>query len=100
MANFALSELRIVAPRDGWPNAKALAAASGADQVIAGATVFDALGPAIADLHFVYATTARPRGMIKDGDHPGNGRRRHAGADRPGAAARHPVRARALGPRQ
>jgi tRNA/rRNA methyltransferase len=65
MANFALSELRIVAPRDGWPNAKALAAASGADQVIAGAAVFDALGPAIADLHFVYATTARPRGMIK-----------------------------------
>src|SRR4029079_13258476 len=65
MANFALSELRIVAPRDGWPNAKALAAASGADQVIAAAAVFDALGPAIADLNFVYATTARPRGMIK-----------------------------------
>jgi tRNA/rRNA methyltransferase len=65
MANFSLSELRIVEPRDGWPNAKALSAASGADALIAGARVFDALGPAIADLHFVYATTARPRGMIK-----------------------------------
>ena len=61
MANFSLSELRIVQPRDGWPNAKALSAASGADAVIAGATVFDALSQAIADLHFVYATTARPR---------------------------------------
>ena len=82
MANFGLSELRIVEPRDGWPNDKALAAASGADQVIDGAAVFDALGPAIADLHFVYATTARPRGMIKTVLDPGTGRRRHAGADR------------------
>jgi tRNA/rRNA methyltransferase len=65
MANFGLSELRIVQPRDGWPNAKALSAASGADALITGAKVFDALSPAIADLHFVYATTARPRGMIK-----------------------------------
>jgi tRNA/rRNA methyltransferase len=65
MANFSLSELRIVQPRDGWPNAKALSAASGADALITGAKVFDALSPAIADLHFVYATTARPRGMIK-----------------------------------
>ncbi|MET0481298.1 MAG: RNA methyltransferase [Aestuariivirgaceae bacterium] len=65
MANFSLSELRIVAPRDGWPSAKALAAASGADQLITGAKLFDALSPAIADLNFVYATTARPRGMIK-----------------------------------
>ncbi len=65
MANFDLSELRLVAPRDGWPNPKALAAASGADWVIEGVRVFDSTEAAIADLHHVVATTARPRDMIK-----------------------------------
>src|SRR5690606_36458697 len=61
MANFGLSELRLVSPRDGWPNEKARAAASRADHVIEGARLFDDLKEAIADLHFVYATTARQR---------------------------------------
>ncbi|MBC8037104.1 MAG: RNA methyltransferase [Rhizobiales bacterium] len=66
MANFGLSELRIVAPRDGWPNEKALTAASGANWIIEGATVFDGLASALKDINYVYATTARPRGMIKE----------------------------------
>jgi len=66
MANFGLSELRIVDPRDGWPNPRAVSAASGADWIIEGAQVFADLAAALADLHHVYATTARPRGMIKE----------------------------------
>ena len=65
MANFGLTELRLVAPRDGWPNEKAQAAASGADHVIAATTVFPTLEAAIADLHFLAATTARIREMVK-----------------------------------
>lgn len=66
MANFALHELRLVDPRDGWPNDKAVGAASGADWVVHAATVHPDCPAAIADLHFVYATTARPRGMVKE----------------------------------
>ena len=65
MANFGLSELRLVRPRDGWPSEKARAAASKADHVIEGTTVFDTLEDAIADLNFVYATTARSRDGFK-----------------------------------
>lgn len=65
MANFGLSELRLVRPRDGWPNPKAQAAASKADHVIDGTTVFDTLEAAIADLKFVFATTARARDGFK-----------------------------------
>lgn len=65
MANFGLSELRLVAPRDGWPNDKARAAASRADHVIDGARVFSTLAEAITDLNFVYATTARQRDGFK-----------------------------------
>jgi tRNA/rRNA methyltransferase len=65
MANFGLSELRLIAPRDGWPSEKALAAASGAADVIANAAVFETLEAAIADLHYVVATTARIREMVK-----------------------------------
>jgi tRNA/rRNA methyltransferase len=65
MANFGLAELRLVNPRDGWPNEKAQAAASKADHVIDGARVFDRLEQAIADLNFVYATTARERDGYK-----------------------------------
>ncbi len=65
MANFGLSEMRLVDPRDGWPNERARKAASGADFILDGVQVFDRLEDAIADLHHVYATTARPRGMTK-----------------------------------
>lgn len=61
MANFGLSELRLVAPRDGWPQERAWASASGADWPLNGARVFDTVAEAVADLQRVYATTARPR---------------------------------------
>ena len=66
MANFGLSELRLVNPRDGWPNDKARAAASRADHVIDGVRLFDDLASAVADLNFVYATTARDRYGYKE----------------------------------
>ena len=61
MANFGLSELRLVAPRDGWPQDRAWATASGADWVLEGVKVFDSVAEAIADLNTVFSTTARPR---------------------------------------
>lgn len=65
MANFGLSELRLVNPRDGWPNEKARAAASKADHVIDNVIVFDTLAEAIADMNYVIATTARERDGFK-----------------------------------
>ena len=65
MANFGLSDLRLVTPRDGWPNERATAAASNATHVIEGARIFDTLSDAIGDLSFVWATTARNRGLHK-----------------------------------
>lgn len=65
MANFGLADLRLVTPRDGWPNDKARAAASRADHVIDRAKVYETLGEAIGDLSFVYATTARERDGFK-----------------------------------
>jgi tRNA/rRNA methyltransferase len=65
MANFGLTELRLFAPRDGWPSERARAAAAGADAVIDNATVYQSLEQAVADLNFLLATTARPRGMVK-----------------------------------
>jgi tRNA/rRNA methyltransferase len=65
MLNCGLADLRLVRPRDGWPNAKALAASSGADIVVEKARLYDSAAEAIADLRRVYATTARHRGMIK-----------------------------------
>jgi tRNA/rRNA methyltransferase len=61
MANFGLSELRLVNPRDGWPQGRAWASASGADWPLEGARVFASVAEAVADLQSVYATTARPR---------------------------------------
>ncbi len=66
MANFGLADLRLVTPRDGWPNERAQAAASGAVHVVENARVFDDLAAAIGDLTFVYATSARSRDMPKD----------------------------------
>jgi len=65
MLNCGLSELRLVRPRDGWPSAKAEAAASGALSVLESVQLFSSTKAAIADLQRVYATTARPRGMVK-----------------------------------
>ena len=65
MLNFGLTELRLVAPRDGWPNPDAGPAASGADIVLAEARVFDTLAEAVADCTHIYATTVRKRGVTK-----------------------------------
>jgi len=66
MLNFSFASLRMVAPRDGWPNPKAVATASGAaTKVLDHAGVFDDTGAAIADCDFVFATTARGRELTK-----------------------------------
>ena len=64
MLNFGLTDLRLVAPRDGWPNPSAGPAASGADSVLERARVFDTAAEAVADCPFVYATTVRKRGLV------------------------------------
>ncbi len=66
MANFGLAELRLVNPRDGWPSEKAISAASKADHVIEAAKLYPSLEAAVADLEFVYATTARDRYGYKE----------------------------------
>lgn len=66
MLNFGFDDLRIVNPRDGWPNEKALDMSAGAKRVVESAQVFENLAAAIADLKFLYATTARQRDMQKN----------------------------------
>jgi tRNA/rRNA methyltransferase len=65
MLNFGLKELRLVAPQCGWPNAKAVVAASGAVAVLNAVRLFPDLAAATADLHHLLATTARAREMTK-----------------------------------
>jgi len=65
MLNFGLTEMRLVTPRDGWPNPSAGPAASGADAVLEQAVVFASLAAAVADCANVYATTVRKRGVTK-----------------------------------
>ncbi|WP_406701412.1 RNA methyltransferase [Sphingomonas caeni] len=65
MLNFGLTELRLVSPRDGWPNPSAGPAASGADVVLERATLFETVAEAVADCANVYATTVRKRGVTK-----------------------------------
>ena len=65
MLNFGLTEMRLVAPRDGWPNPSAGPAASGADVVLEKAQVFEDVADAVADCSHVYATTVRKRGVTK-----------------------------------
>jgi tRNA/rRNA methyltransferase len=72
MANFGLSELRLVAPRDGWPRKGARSAASGAAYVLDGAKLFGSVAEAIGDLNLVYATTARDRHQLKPVLTPGD----------------------------
>jgi tRNA/rRNA methyltransferase len=65
MGNFALSELRIVNPRDGWPNIAAQRAAAGADHVLDQAKLFKTVAEAVADLDLLFATTARAHDQAK-----------------------------------
>lgn len=65
MLNCAVTELRIVAPRDGWPNPDAVAAASGATALLENAKVYATTAEAVADLQYVVATTARDRFLNK-----------------------------------
>ena len=65
MANFGLSRLRLIKPRDGWPSGRAVAAAAGADRILETATLYDTLEAAIADCTFVFATTARAHDQAK-----------------------------------
>ena len=65
MLNFGLEHMRIVAPRDGWPNPAAIAMASGAGRVLDAARLSPDLADAVGDCSFVFATTARDRDMTK-----------------------------------
>ena len=65
MMNFGLSELRLVAPKGDWPNQKAINTASGAESILENACLFQTTQEATADLHRLYATTARVRDMAK-----------------------------------
>ncbi|MEP1198767.1 RNA methyltransferase [Tateyamaria sp.] len=65
MLNFGVDRMRIVAPRDGWPNPAAVAMASGAGRVLDAATVHDDLAGSLSDCTYVYATTARQRDLTK-----------------------------------
>jgi len=66
MLNFGLTDLRLVNPRDGWPNERALAMSSGALDKMPPVQVFDSVEEALADTHYVLATTARSRELFKD----------------------------------
>ncbi len=78
MMNCGLDDLRLVRPRDGWPNDKAVAAASGADAVLDKARLYPSVAAAIGDLVHVYASTARDRYMVKREADPAQRRRRDA----------------------
>ncbi len=65
MANGGLFHLRLVAPRDGWPQERAWRMASGADRILDEATLFETVAEAVADMHHVYATCPRPRHIVK-----------------------------------
>jgi tRNA/rRNA methyltransferase len=79
MANFGLSELRLVSPRQGWPNERASVMAAGADRVLNDAKVFDSVEAAIADLNYVFATTARAHDQAKPVSDAGEAARIAAG---------------------
>lgn len=66
MLNCGITELRLVSPRDGWPNPAAYVLASKADPVLDAVSVFATTAEAVADLHRVYATTARHRDLMKE----------------------------------
>jgi TrmH family RNA methyltransferase len=65
MMNCGITDLRLVAPRDGWPQEKAWRNSSGADRILDALTLHDSVAGAVADLHRVFATCPRPRNVIK-----------------------------------
>jgi len=81
MLNFGLTELRLVAPRDGWPNPDAGPAASGADVVLERAQLFDSAQQAVADCSLVFASTVRRRDLIMPVIRPEEMADRIAGSD-------------------
>jgi tRNA/rRNA methyltransferase len=83
MANFGLADLRVVAPRAGWPNAKAVAMAAGAANIVERARVLPTVDEALGDLNYVLATTARERGIAREVMTPTEAARRlHAASAR------------------
>ncbi len=83
MLNFGLTEMRLVNPRDGWPNPSAGPAAAGADVVLDQAKVYETTAEAVADCEHIYATTVRKRGVTKPVVGPDEaGRRMHREAGR------------------
>tara|TARA_B100000315_G_scaffold233025_1_gene245835 strand:+ start:4486 stop:5271 length:786 start_codon:yes stop_codon:yes gene_type:complete len=66
MLNCGLTDLRLVRPRDGWPNSRATSTASGADMVLKNAKIYETTEAAIGDLNLVYAATARDRDITKE----------------------------------
>lgn len=65
MLNFGLTEMRLVSPRDGWPNPSAGPSAAGADEVLENAKLYETVAEATADCQHVFATTVRKRGVTK-----------------------------------
>jgi len=65
MHNFGLDDLRLVNPRDGWPNRDAVDVARNALKIIENTKIYSSLKDAVADINLLYATTARPRDMVK-----------------------------------
>ena len=65
MGNFALTRLRLVNPRDGWPNVSAQRAAAGADHILERVELFDTVEQAVADLDLLFATSARAHDQAK-----------------------------------
>ena len=65
MWSFGMERMRIGGPRDGWPNQKAVAMASGEGRLLDEALIFPTFTDAIADQHFIFATTTKPRDLLK-----------------------------------
>ncbi len=87
MANFGLSDLRLIKPRDGWPNEKAEAMAAGAVDLITHAKVYQRTQDAIAGLQLVFAATARDRAMAKPVLSPGETAKRLRESEAHGVAS-------------
>jgi tRNA/rRNA methyltransferase len=85
MLNFGLTEMRLVAPRDGWPNPEAGPAASGADLILERARLFDTAQAAVADCATVYASTVRRRDLVMPVLDPAEMADRIAGSSAPSA---------------